>query len=251
MLREIRLAAFFRNAEKFTTSGTDDADPRFVFSYVLLSFILINLSSFDLKLMLAVVAISLAYSALTNNLRRVKSSIIVATPFIIFFSASSFVLTSSYTNMLRSSIFLLTIIFLGSLMLNLIFSNLISRLFSLHFLRVPLKIALALLIALRMLNVYSRDLANIIEIHAINERRRMEFYRKILKAGVSVIMLRAISLAENLYLRDVHGYISNYPPNFSSDSHLKLGPKEIYFILASIGIVIFYLFLYLSFYSQL
>jgi|GEM_PF-1220261 len=245
MLREIGLAAFFRNAERFTASGTDDADPRFVFSYVLLSFILINISSFDLKLMLVVVATSLAYLASTKNLGRVRSSVIVATPFIIFFSASSFVLTSSYLNMLRSSIFLLAIIFLGSLMLNLRFSNLISCFFSLHSLRLPLRIILALLIALRMLNVYSRDLANIIEIHAINERSRMEFYRKILKAGVSVIMLRAISLAENLYLRDVHGYMSNYPSRsaFSSDfSRLMLGAKEIYFVLASIGIVIFYLF---------
>ena len=238
MLKEIRLAGFFRNAEKFTSGGDDDANPIIVFSYAMLSFIFVNFSSFDLRLMLAVIAFSLTYLAFTKNLRRVKSSVILATPFIVFFSASSFILTSSCINALRAAILLLTIIFLGSLMLNLRFSNLMS---CLRQLKIPKKIHLSLLIALRMLNICSRDLANIIEIHAVNEKRRMEFYRKIVKAGVSVIMLRAISLAENLYMRDVLSADNVYL--FHSKFEFKIGLKEIYFVLSTIAILIGYLLL--------
>ena len=233
MLAEIRLAGFFRNAERFTSSGSDNTHPVFVFQYLLLSFILINLSSFNIVLMLVVMAFSLAYSAWAGNLRRVKSSVVVAFPFLIFFSVSSFILTSDFSNMLKASAFLLTIVFLGSLMLNLRLSNLIAWLSSL---RLPEKIIIALLLAIRMLNIYCRDLANLIEIHAVNEDKRLEFYRRVVRAAVSVIVLRAVSLAENLYLRDALN-------RFSSDSlshPLKIHTKEAYFLLASFAILVSY-----------
>jgi len=231
MLKEIRLAGYFRNAERFTTSGKDDTHPLFVFLYVLLSFILINLSSFNVKLMLLVTVFSLTYSAWTRNLRRVRSSVMVAIPFLIFFSLSSLILTSDLSNMLKASLFLLTIIILGSLMLNLRMRNLIACLSSL---RLPKKITIALLLAIRMLNIYSRDLANLIEIHAVNETRRIEFYRRVVKAGMSVIILRAISLAENLYLRDT---LYHFPP---SNLPLKIHAKEAYFLFSSFGILFYY-----------
>jgi hypothetical protein len=231
MLGEIRLASYFRNAERFSSSGTDDANPAFVFLFLLLSFLLINLTSFSVKMMLLVTAVSTSYSACTANLRRFVSSLIIAFPFITFFSVSSFILTSEYLNILKASIFLVTLTSMGSLALNLKHKKIVSF-FS--FLRLPQRLLVALLIAIRLLNVYSRDLANIIEIHAINERKRLEFYRKVVRVSISVFILRAISLAESLYLRGGIGSY-NYNP-------LKVGIKELYFAATAVLLVYVYYF---------
>ncbi len=234
MMREIRLASIFRHAERFTTSGKDSTDPRFVFLFILVSFIAINLSAFDVKMMVLVIALGMIYSITTRNVKRVVSSIFVAVPFIVFFSVSSFVISSNYFNIIRSSLFIVSIVSVSAVMLNLQQKNILA---TFEFFRLPRKISIALVIAIRLLNIYARDLANIIEIHAINERGRLEFYRKIIKAAISVIVLRAISVSENLYLR-------KYEERSFSGNLGKFGVNEIYFLVSSLII-----FLFLSFES--
>jgi hypothetical protein len=229
MLGEIKLASYFRNAERFASSGVDDVNPVFVFFFIFISFALINLTSFSIGLMLVVAAISIFYSACTANLKRFGSSLVIALPFIAFFSASSFILTSEYLSILRASIFLATLTSLGSLALNLKHRKIISFL---SFLKLPQRFSVALLIAIRLLNICTRDLANIIEIYAINERKRLDFYRKVVRVSISVFVLRAISLAESLYLRErIHSY--SYNP-------LEVGIKELYF--AATGMLLVYVY---------
>ncbi len=232
MMKEIRLAGVFRHAERFTSSGKDSADPRFVFLFILISFIAINLSAFSIKMMLLVIVFSTIYSIATGNFKRVVSSIFVATPFIIFFSISSFIITSDFFSVVRSSFLIVSIVSVSAVMLNLQQKKILT---TMEFFRLPPKICISLLIAIRLLNIYARDFANIIEIHAINERKRLEFYRKIVKATISVMVLRAISISESLYLR-------RYEEHSFSGTLGKLGVKEIYFLISSLIIFLFFLF---------
>jgi hypothetical protein len=231
-MKEIKLAGIFRHVERFTASGKDSADPRFVFLFILTSFVAINLSAFSIKMMLLVIASSTIYSIAMRNIRRVVSSIFVAVPFIIFFSVSSFIITSDHSSMVRSSLFIFSIISVSAVMLNLQQKKILA---TLEFFRLPPKISMSLLIAIRLLNVYARDFTNIIEIHAINERKRLELYRKIVKATISVMVLRAISISENLYLRRYEEH------SFSGDLG-KIGVKEIYFLISSLIVFLFFLF---------
>ncbi len=224
MMSEIRLAGIFRHVERFTTSGKDPTDPRFVFLFILVSFIAINLSAFNVKVTLLVIIFSSIYSIAIKNIRRVVSSIFVATPFIIFFSITSYIISANYFNVIRSSLFIISIVSISTIMLNLQQKNILA---TFEFFKIPRKLSLALVIAIRLLNTYARDLANIIEIHAINERKRLEFYRKVVKATVSVIILRAISISENLYLR-------RYEEHFPLGTLKGFGVREVYFIVSGL-----------------
>ncbi|AGK61275.1 hypothetical protein Asulf_01281 [Archaeoglobus sulfaticallidus PM70-1] len=216
------IAGIFRRFERFTSSGNDVLDARVAMLFILFCVVLMGFN-FTLSMFTATILLCSLYLALTSNLNRLINSLYFALPFIAFFSVSTLLLTSNAYGAMLNALYILSLLSLSSIMLSIPSKNILM---ALRFFRLPERYALMVLIALRLVNIYTRDLINIIELYSVNRdyKNKLDFYRKIVKAFVSILILRALSVSEAIYMRDI---------NLALEREQKFGWREAYLILAS------------------
>jgi|Deesub1362A_J573_1020465.scaffolds.fasta_scaffold00664_4 hypothetical protein len=222
------LMSLLKRTSDFVSSGDDDLNPRVAVLYTIIAVVSINLSSYSLSVMSLIILTSGIYSIRSS--RRFISGIVVALPFTVFFSVSTLLLTSSIVSAVRNAVFIISLISLSSIMLNIPHLSILS---ALRDLKLPERISVMIIIAFRLIYLCSNDLINILQLYSTEKLKKMEYYRKILRAFLSVLTLRAISLSETIYIRGEKFFeVDPYAPN-------KFGEKEAYFTLSSFFILAF------------
>jgi|Deesub1362B_J571_1020462.scaffolds.fasta_scaffold00951_11 hypothetical protein len=219
--RDRILKGILRSTSDFMSSGNDVVDGRFVLFFIIISIIFLNISSFSFFTSITVIFLSSIYSLSVS--RKILSGIAASIPFIAFFSISTLILTSSTESAIKNALFILSLVSMSSILLNLPHKKVLA---TFRYFRLPEKVSLMVIISFRLLNLYSEDIANIIDLYSIQRMKRIEYYRKIVRAFLSVLMLRAVNLSEAIYLR---GGVSIPEEHFR-----RPGKRELYFFISSI-----------------
>jgi|Deesub1362A_J573_1020465.scaffolds.fasta_scaffold00575_12 hypothetical protein len=221
------LIGLIRQTERITSPGKDTVDARFVLLFMFISIAGINLSSYDPAISLIAIFSSLLYILSFGDISRIKGSITVAIPFIAFFSFTSFILTSDPKISIKSALFILSLISMNAILLNVPSKNLLM---ALNYFRLPSSLSFMIMLSLRLISLYTKDLLNTIEtISLSNTGGKFRVYTKIAKAFASVMVLRAISISEAIYLRELDGENYQIKPEFN-----KIDKREIFLLFSSL-----------------
>ncbi len=154
------------------------------------------ISSFRVEVSLLIMAIACMYAGL-----RALKAVIIASPFLAFFAASSLLLSDA-THAATTTFGLASLVALGSVLAAIPPAELSC---ALVYFKVPYRFAFLVSLAVRMFRVYIRDLRQAMEAMKLSGERGVAIYAKLLKAMTSIAVLRSIAIAETLYSRGFSG----------------------------------------------
>ena len=149
-------------------------------------------SSFKPEISLLIIAIACLSSGL-KALRAIALSI----PFLIFFAASSYLLSDAIHSAIMTLGFA-SLVALGSVIASIPPAELSC---ALVYFRVPYRFAFLISLAVRMFHIYVRDLRQAGEAMKLSGEKGLALYAKLLKAMASIAVLRSVAIAETLYSR--------------------------------------------------